>query len=243
MKICSLLFSSGFKISRVLKPVNKMAKIIQLDTIEDLKPQITIAAKKLLSGGVIAVPTDTIYGIACLAQNKDAVDSIYKIKKRNPLKPIAISIADVKDISKWCNVTVPISLLHDLLPGPVTLVFQRSQQLNEYLNPDTDYVGIRIPDHSFIRGLARTVDGPIALTSANISDQQSPLSIKEFENLWPELDIVCDGGTLGSTVESRQGSTVVDLSVKDCFKVLRDGSAYENTTSILKSKYQLKEIS
>ncbi|GAB1606961.1 yrdC domain-containing protein, mitochondrial-like [Argonauta hians] len=243
MRTFSLLFSSRIKISQILKPVDTMAKIIQLNVSRDVKRPIAEAGQKLLNGGVIAVPTDTIYGIACLAQNNDAVDSIYRIKKRNPLKPIAISIADVKNVSRWCHVTVPSTLLEDLLPGPVTLVFERSKDLNQYLNPDTNYVGIRIPDNEFIRGLAKHVDGPIALTSANISNQQSALSIKEFENLWPELDLVCDGGTLGNTLESRQGSTVVDLSVKGRFKVLRDGSAYNNTISILKNKYSLEEIS
>ena len=74
--------------------------------------------------------------------------------------------------------TVPIELLNKLLPGPVTLVFQRTSLLNPRLNPDTDFVGIRIPDHKFIRMLAQALGGPLALTSANVSDQQSSLSIQ-----------------------------------------------------------------
>lgn len=218
-------------------------KIIHVHQEEDLPMQTAIAAKKLLAGGVIAVPTDTIYGITGSVQNDEAVTRIYKIKERNPLKPIAISISDVVDVQKWGVLTVPINLLYDLLPGPVTLVFQRTPLLNPRLNPDTDFVGIRIPDYKFIRLLARAVGGPLALTSANVSNQQSTLSIQEFENLWPKLDLICDGGIIESNARSRQGSTVIDLSVPGKFKVLRDGSAYDETIWILKDRYHLKEIS
>ena len=110
-----------------------------------------VAAEALRGGEVIAVPTDTIYGIAALVQNKDALEKLYTIKKRNPSKPIAICVAEVEEIYKWADVTVDKGLIEDLLPGQVTLVFRRSDELNNNFNPDTELVGVRIPDYPFLR--------------------------------------------------------------------------------------------
>ncbi|KAE8624286.1 hypothetical protein XENTR_v10005898 [Xenopus tropicalis] len=91
----------------------------------------------LQQGGVIAVPTDTIYGIACLAQNSQSISNIYNVKGRNGTKPLAICVGNVDDIYRYCQVRVPDQLLRDLLPGPVTLVMERSDRLNKELNPFT----------------------------------------------------------------------------------------------------------
>ncbi|XP_067674132.1 threonylcarbamoyl-AMP synthase-like isoform X1 [Haliotis asinina] len=224
-----------------------MAKIIPVD-LGDSKSQADMAqsvmsgAKSLLAGHVVAVPTDTIYGVAGLAQNSNAVTEIYNIKQRNLEKPIAISVGDIQDIYRWSKVTVSDEVLQDLLPGPVTVVMQRTKELNPELNPNTELVGVRIPDHDFIRALCRTCDGPIALTSANSSGSQSTLSVEEFQSLWPRLDLIFDGGRLGDTEESRLGSTVVDLSVEGKFRIIREGSAYQATVDLLRNKHKLEEI-
>ena len=76
-------------------------------------------------GHVIAVPTDTIYGISCLVQHQTAVDRLYSIKGRNASKPIAICVAEIEDIYRWANVTVSRELIEDLLPGQVTNIITR----------------------------------------------------------------------------------------------------------------------
>lgn len=196
------------------------------------------AAAVLLSGDVIAVPTDTLYGIAALAQNNEAIDKIYHIKKRSSTKPLAICVAEVEDVYKWGKVTVPHSLLTRLLPGAVTLIFHRTPRLNPSLNPGTDLVGIRIPDHEFIRTLARCCcDSPLALTSANVSAKTSPLHVGEFSELWSKLHSVYDGGPIGGddedNSECREGSTIVDLSQPGAYRLVRRGVAFERTTKIL----------
>ncbi|XP_064491121.1 threonylcarbamoyl-AMP synthase isoform X2 [Pseudopipra pipra] len=138
---------------------------------------VAAAAGALQAGGLVAVPTDTVYGVACLAQDSAAVRSIYSLKGRNGAKPLAICLGDVERLYRYCHVNVPDELLRDLLPGPVTLVLQRSEELNKDLNPFTSLVGVRIPDHSFMRDLARACSGPLALTSANISSQGSTLTV------------------------------------------------------------------
>uniref|UniRef100_A0A8C0UXF8 Threonylcarbamoyl-AMP synthase n=1 Tax=Cyanistes caeruleus TaxID=156563 RepID=A0A8C0UXF8_CYACU len=126
---------------------------------------------------------------------------------------------------RYCHVNVPDELLRDLLPGPVTLVLQRSEELNKDLNPFTSLVGVRIPNHPFMRDLARACSGPLALTSANISSQGSTLTVLEFQDLWPQLSLVIDGGPIGDiqSPECRLGSTVVDLSVSGKFSIIRPG--------------------
>ncbi|KAL5010660.1 hypothetical protein ScPMuIL_012965 [Solemya velum] len=216
-------------------------KVLQLSENE-LSMQAATAVESLMKGNIIAVPTDTIYGVAGLAQSSEAVNRLYNIKSRDPAKPVAISVADVSDIYRWSRVTVPDELLHDLLPGPVTVVFERNKNLNVHLNPQTSLVGIRIPQHDFVRKLTRACNEPLALTSANISSHRSPLSVEEFRELWPSLDLVFDGGVLSECSVSRLGSTVVDLSVVGKFKIIRAGSAEQSTVDILQNKYDLREI-
>lgn len=130
---------------------------------------------------------------------------------------------------------VPEGLLKDLLPGPVTLVMERSEELNKDLNPFTPLVGIRIPDHAFMQDLAQMFGGPLALTSANLSSQSSSLNVEEFQDLWPHLSLIIDGGPIGDgqSPECRLGSTVVDLSVPGKFGIIRPGCALESTSAIL----------
>ncbi|XP_064408352.1 yrdC domain-containing protein, mitochondrial isoform X2 [Latimeria chalumnae] len=153
--------------------------------MQEWKEIIRTAVDALQQGSVIGVPTDTIYGIACLAQNSEAIRRIYEIKGRNGNKPLAICVGNVEDIYRYCTVTVPDPLLHDLLPGPVTLVFERSGTLNKDLNPFTP----------------------------------------EFQDLWPRLALVIDGGRIGDACspESRLGSTVVNLSIPGCYSIIRPG--------------------
>uniref|UniRef100_A0A8B9VLX8 Threonylcarbamoyl-AMP synthase n=1 Tax=Anas zonorhyncha TaxID=75864 RepID=A0A8B9VLX8_9AVES len=202
---------------------------------------LAAAAGALQAGGLVAVPTDTVYGVACLAQDPRAVRSIYGLKGRNGRKPLAICLGDVEHIYRYCHVNVPDELLRDLLPGPVTLVLKRSEELNKDLNPFTSLVGVRIPNHPFIRELARACSGPLALTSANISSQASTLTVSEFQDLWPQLSLVIDGGPVGDvqSPECRLGSTVVDLSVSGKYTIIRPGCALQSTVEILRQKYGL----
>ncbi|XP_051494183.1 threonylcarbamoyl-AMP synthase [Apus apus] len=206
---------------------------------------VATAAGALQAGGLVAVPTDTVYGVACLAQDSGAVRSIYSLKGRNGRKPLAICLGDVDRLYRYCQVNVPDELLRDLLPGPVTLVLKRSEELNKDLNPFTSLVGVRIPNHPFLRDLARACAGPLALTSANFSSQDSTLTVTEFQDLWPHLSLIIDGGPTGDvqSPESRLGSTVVDLSVSGKFTIIRPGCALASTVGILRQKYGLTPTS
>ena len=153
-----------------------------------------------------------------------------------------------------------MELLRELLPGPVTVVLRRTPALNPELNPGTDLVGLRVPAHPFVRQVARQCcaaaePSPLALTSANKSNETSAIRVQEFAELWPRLAHVFDGGHLyssggdgdgqqGSTKADasegatwRSGSTVVDLSHDRRYRIIRAGCALEATVRVLEDKY------
>lgn len=193
----------------------------------------------LKAGKVVAVPTDTLYGLACSATNTDAINELYAIKRRNEDKPIAICVGRVCDVEKWAQINhLPDGLLHTLLPGPVTLVLQ---SLNNKLDKSLSHygkIGIRIPDYRFIRNVVSALQCPIALTSANISCEPSAVKIEEFQPLWDKVSAVLDGGSLGSG--DRGGSTIVDLSTSGCFRFVRSGVAASEVLQVLQ-RFGLKE--
>ncbi|KAI3461440.1 hypothetical protein Pfo_018103 [Paulownia fortunei] len=198
------------------------------------------AIEAVRAGKVIAVPTDTLYGFACDACSMEAVHRIYEIKGRKYTSPLAISVADVHDIQRFATTDhLPHGLLDSLLPGPVTVVLRRGESsiLEKSLNPGLDSIGVRVPDCNFIRAIARGSESALALTSANLSGQPSSVDVKDFENLWEHCAYIYNGGVLPS---GRAGSTVVDLIKLGQYKILRPGSAKEETIAILE-RYALVE--
>lgn len=213
----------------------KMKPIDRILSTSD-KHAVKLAAELLSSGEVIALPTDTIYGLACSANNEEAIKRLYKIKERNLEKPVAICVSDYEDFLRWAQADhLPNELISKLLPGAVTIVLRKSSHLNNpYLNPGLEKIGIRIPDFDFIRDICREFKSPIALTSANSSSEKSSLNIQEFKHLWPHISAIFDGGNLSDLDSHRAGSTVVDLSKKNICKIIRPGISADNTLSILK---------
>lgn len=218
----------------ILKTLYKMKTPKTMKTCE--KGAVTLASELLKAGKVIALPTDTIYGLACSANDPEAIKSLYEIKGRNEGKPVAICVSDYSDLKHWgCADHLPMELMKKLLPGPVTIVLAKSRHLsNPFLNPGVDKIGIRIPDFNFIRDVCRDFNQPMALTSANRSSEKSSLNITEFENLWTHLSAVFDGGSLSEAEDHRAGSTVIDLSEANICKVIRQGISYESTVYLLK---------
>lgn len=202
------------------------------------------AAEFLAKGYVVAVPTDTIYGLACSANCPDAIKKLYTIKGRDSGKPVAICVTHISDVRKWGEANhLTDNLLQSLLPGPVTVVLERTKLLdNPYLNPGTTKIGIRIPKHNFMNKVTEIFNMPVALTSANFSNEPSTLSVKEFEHLFEHLGAVFDGGLLNQGMDqSRTGSTVIDLSDVGFYNVIRKGTSFEKVIEIVES-YDFKSI-
>jgi len=195
----------------------------------------------LKNDGVLAVPTDTIYGLAALVNSEKAVRRIYEIKGRLFTKPLAISVGYIEDLFIWSKPTLTKEQLStgDLLPGPVTLMFERQTLLPSYFNPNVNNVAIRIPNCQFMIELAQRLQEPIALTSANISNDPSSISIDEFKSLWSQIDLIIDGGLL--SINDRRGSTIVDLSDQGYYHIQRHGIDCERIIRYLKEHCHLQE--
>ncbi|XP_008473202.1 yrdC domain-containing protein, mitochondrial [Diaphorina citri] len=228
-------FTLGLFYHNAIALPSKMCSIVK---VTDPKAAL-LAAQCLKKGCVVALPTDTLYGLACDATNSKAINILYEIKKRDVNKPLAICVSEITDIPKWADThTVSFELLAELLPGPVTIVFNRSEHLNLELNPNVTKVAVRIPDHKFLRQLLKLMDSPLALTSANESNEPSTLCINEFQKLWSQLSVVIDGGIISNP--ERFGSTIVDLSEENVYSIVRKGVCYDKILKIL-HKYHLVE--
>lgn len=172
------------------------------------------------SGGVVAVPTDTVYGIACSVNNSAAIQSLYKIKIRESIKAIPVLIADLNQldqVAKSLN-DYAIKLAQSFWPGALTLILAKNELLpaNLTIHPT---VGVRIPDHDWLREIIRKT-GPLAATSANISGEASPSTANQvLEQLNGRIELVIDGGECKGGI----ASTVVDCSGEE-FSILRNGS-------------------
>lgn len=204
---------------------------------------VAVAKEHLERQHVIALPTDTVYGLACSANSEQAIQRLYKIKGRNEEKPVAICVADLEDVYHWGDAGhLPIEMLSKLLPGPVTILVNRSVYLNNpFLNNGIRKIGIRIPDFDFIRNLSRSYKQPIGLTSANRSGDKSTLHVNEFKGLWKELGVVIDGGQLGLLESQRCASTVIDLSEPGRYNIVREGVALKYTLEVVES-FGIKSI-
>jgi len=177
------------------------------------------ALKILLNGGLVAFPTDTVYGVGALVFDGKAVESIYSAKDRPIEKAIPVLIADAADMEK-VGINIP-AIAHQLaarfFPGPLTCIIPKQPTLPESVSA-TETVGVRVPDHEVARALLRAA-GPMAVTSANISGRPSPSTAQEvLAQLGGRIDLIIDGGTTPGGVPS----TLVDCTEKE-LKILREG--------------------
>jgi len=163
----------------------------------------------LQDGGLVAFPTDTVYGVGALAFNGAAVGSIYTAKDRPVEKAIPVLVGDPADLAK-AALAVPdfaARLAARFWPGPLTLVVPKHPDLPETVS-STDTVGVRVPDHAVARALLSAA-GPMAVTSANISGQPSPSTAQEvFAQLGGRIALIIDGGKTPGGIPS----TVVDCT-------------------------------
>ena len=177
------------------------------------------ALKILKSGGIVAFPTDTVYGLGSLAFNNTAIESIYVAKGRPIEKAIPILIGDLGDLEKVAEDIPDMALRFAarFWPGPLTCVVPKKPILPPAVSA-TQTVAVRIPDHSDARALLRTA-GPMAVTSANISGGASPSTAQEvYDQLNGHIPLILDGGKTPGGLPS----TLVDCT-GDKPVILREG--------------------
>jgi L-threonylcarbamoyladenylate synthase len=177
------------------------------------------ALEVLTAGGLVALPTDTVYGLGALAYDANAVSSIYMVKGRGLEKAIPVLIGEFEHIERVASgvSTMVMRLADQFWPGPLTLVVPRHPSIPDAVSP-LPTVGVRMPDMDTTRELLR-LTGPLAVTSANVSGEGSPSTAMGVEvQLGDKIPLILDGGATPGGIPS----TVVDCTGPHP-KVLREG--------------------
>ncbi len=188
----------------------------------------------LKKGGLVAFPTDTVYGVGALAFEIRSIERLYEAKTRNNELPLPILISGPEQLDLvTTNLTCVARILAEKFwPGPITLIVERHPRLPQDMS-GTSTVGVRVPDHNFARDLFKAV-GPLAVTSANLSGHPSSVTPEEVLNdLNGRIDLLVDGGPTPGQVPS----TVVDCTGETPL-ILRKGPITEDQIlSVLPTRY------
>ncbi|HEV7678765.1 MAG TPA: L-threonylcarbamoyladenylate synthase [Candidatus Dormibacteraeota bacterium] len=175
-------------------------------------------ASILEGGGVIAIPTDTVYGLACHPDRPDAAERLFAIKRRPPEMELSLLAATPEDAACFGHLTAQARRLADAFwPGPLSIIVPATTPRHPAIPRQGDTISLRVPASPMLRGLlART--GPLATTSANLHGQAPAATAEEVHHLLGgQIDAVLDGGPA-----SGQPSTIIDCSVTPA-RVLRTG--------------------
>lgn len=184
---------------------------------------ISHAVDVLMQGGVVAFPTDTVYGLGALASDPESIERLYSIKSREHAKAIAILIADAGALDDIAADPSPetLRLANRFWPGPLTLVLPRRPELPAALSPGPN-IGVRVPDHPVALALLAAA-GPMGVTSANLSGQANTNTAEEvLAQLEGRIHLVLDGGRTPGGVPS----TVVEIH-DGKHQLLREGPISE----------------
>lgn len=167
------------------------------------------AVEIIKNGGVMAYPTDTVYGLGCDLFDKNSIERIYQIKKMPRKKDLSFICSDLKHISEYAHLSnLAYRLMKRLLPGPYTFILPATHKVPRLMLNKRRTVGIRIPDNKICMALLEQLGNPIISTSLTLDDDElmsDPFEI--YDNYKNQIDVIIDGGVLKS-----EKSTVVDLT-------------------------------
>ena len=189
---------------------------------QELSGRISEAAQILKVGGLVAVPTETVYGLAANGFLENAVSKIYEVKGRPENKPLSLMVKGAEAIEALCeDVPKAAYTLADVFwPGPLTIVMKAKKTIPDIVRAGGDTVGLRCPDHPQLSALLSEIDFPLAAPSANPSGEKSPVKAEDVLKYFDgKIEGIIDGGecTLG------RESTIIDLS-KTPYTILREGA-------------------
>jgi tRNA threonylcarbamoyl adenosine modification protein (Sua5/YciO/YrdC/YwlC family) len=189
-------------------------KIVKVDNLNPQAQYIREAADVLCGGGLVIIPTETVYGIAANMLSKKAVDRLYEIKQRPKDKPLSLHIDSKDEVAEFAR-EIPIrayKLMYEFWPGPLTLILKAK---------DKDTIGMRMPDNKVAQEVIRSAGVPVVCPSANLSERPAPVNFSEaIKDLQGLVDFAIDTGPTRLGVES----TIVDLTSACCFQVLREAA-------------------
>lgn len=177
------------------------------------KNRLLKAIKILKMGGVVAFPTETVYGIGAALNQPAAIRRIYKIKNRPRNKPLQVLIGTLEEAKELGIFNKQALSLAKAWPGPLTLVVNKTKLVPKLVTGGTQKVGLRIPDHKKVLALIKKV-GPLVATSANKAGEEPALTAQRVKEILPEVDYIIPG-----RVKIGKASKVIEIGKK--IKVLR----------------------
>ena len=190
--------------------------------IKEITPATLAEAKNLIfDGNVVAIPTETVYGLGGNAFDDAAVQRIFEVKGRPNDNPLIAHVHTDYDLSKIIDYDPPYAekLRKAFLPGPLTLVYPSTGKVSPYVSCGLDTLAIRVPSHEGAQALLKEVDIPIVAPSANLSKHVSPTSAKHvFEDFEGKIPLILDGGACVGGIESTVCDVTGDIPV-----ILRPG--------------------
>jgi L-threonylcarbamoyladenylate synthase len=212
--------------------VTKKTLALIVDSQEPEIDKIRVAADFIKKGGLVAFPTETVYGLGADALNPNAISTLFMAKKRPFDNPPIVHVGDLEYVHKLAKEVPPktIKLMKTFWPGPLTLIFNRSKIVPDITVSGLDTIAIRMPKHEVALALLRESKRPISAPSANLAGKPSPTTAKHvLDDLDGRIDAILDGGHTNIGVES----TVLDMTV-DPPQILRPGGTpYETLLTVL----------
>ncbi len=198
-----------------------MTQVLQINPLSPDPNILAQAGDILRRGGLVAYPTETVYGLAASAFDDTAIARVFDAKGRPHGQPLPVQIASAEEVEALAHDISPAArtLLAAFFPGPLTLVFRRQPAVSLTITGDGETVGLRMPDHPVALGVLRAFGGPLVCPSANTTGRRAAMSAADvLEDLDGRIDLVLDGGP----TTDRTPSTVLDVSVSPA-KIIREG--------------------
>ena len=194
---------------------------IDLTTLLIKDNNMAPAADILRRGGLAAVPTETVYGLAANGLDDTAVQKIYEVKNRPETKPISLLVSGMADVERFCR-GIPAeayALAARFWPGPLTMVLLKKKNVPDIVTAGGGTVGVRCPDHPKTLELIRLAGVPLAAPSANMSGAPSPKNVDDVLRVFDgKIECAVDGGPCAVGIES----TIVDMTAHPP-RILRQG--------------------
>jgi tRNA threonylcarbamoyl adenosine modification protein (Sua5/YciO/YrdC/YwlC family) len=203
-------------------------RVVKINNDAPEKEKIKEAVEILRKGGLVAFPTETVYGLGVNFLDKSAVRKLHEVKNRAPDKNFTLLIANTRDVDNFAEEVLPAAyrLIDKFWPGPLTIILK---------SKDSSTVGLRMPKSEAALDIIKEADFPIACPSANLSGNKEPLSVQDvLQDLDGKIELVLDGGK----VELGIPSTVVDARNLP-FKILRKGYIEEDLVKELSAKKRI----
>jgi len=186
--------------------------VIKINADHPEPEKISLAAKVLQQGQVIAYLTDTLYGLGVDASLPDAIDQIYALKRRVTEKALPVIVGNRGMLAGWVKYISPVAekLMQDFWPGPLTLVFEATRKVPQNLIASSSTLAVRVPARALPRLLSEVLNAPLISTSANLAGEPPATTAEEVaQQFGSELPLILDSGPAGTTL----ASTILDVTV------------------------------